>query len=404
MAADEDTYAWERRYERTWEDIQVGEDGALHINQSDSADWRLRRGVDIPTGVRRGILRNFLVVWDVSAAAGEVDGDLKPTRAVAVANCLIDWIKEFFGQNPISRVGILIAGRVTLAGNDTAVNAGVKLFSPMSSSPEDHIRHIREYAEGRRCEGHFSLQNALESARDLLRPQPAYATREVLMIVSSLSSCDPGDVGRAIDSMCERNVRCSVLALQAETYIYRHVTARTHGDFAVVCDMAHLAECLHAQVAAPPLVKGHKVVEHSLVHMGLPARESHAQPKVCACHDTFVSTSFPCPRCHARSCHLPSSCAVCGLVLLSSHHLARSTRHLMSLPAFEAAPAADAGTAACVACAGPVRAAQRHSFCPECRAGPYCAGCDEFLHDVLRNCPACEATRPRTAAELAARG
>eukprot|EP00306_Pavlova_sp_CCMP459_P013102 CAMPEP_0185196964 /NCGR_PEP_ID=MMETSP1140-20130426/39191_1 /TAXON_ID=298111 /ORGANISM="Pavlova sp., Strain CCMP459" /LENGTH=62 /DNA_ID=CAMNT_0027764043 /DNA_START=51 /DNA_END=235 /DNA_ORIENTATION=- len=50
---EDDAYAWERRYERTWEDIAVGEDGTLHVRQTEGADWRLQHSA-LPTDVRRG--------------------------------------------------------------------------------------------------------------------------------------------------------------------------------------------------------------------------------------------------------------------------------------------------------------------------------------------------------------
>ena len=43
-------------------------------------------------------------------------------------------------------------------------------------------------------QGEPSLQNSLELAMQTLRHMPSHASREVLAIFGSLTTCDPGDI------------------------------------------------------------------------------------------------------------------------------------------------------------------------------------------------------------------
>lgn len=42
--------------------------------------------------------------------------------------------------------------------------------------------------------GEPSLQNTLELAGRILRPLPGHASRELLVLFASLTTCDPGDI------------------------------------------------------------------------------------------------------------------------------------------------------------------------------------------------------------------
>lgn len=46
--------------------------------------------------------------------------------------------------------------------------------------------------------GEPSLQNSLELALSSLKNFPSHASREVLLIMSSLTTCDPGDINETI--------------------------------------------------------------------------------------------------------------------------------------------------------------------------------------------------------------
>lgn len=55
------------------------------------------------------------------------------------------------------------------------------------------------------CSGEPSLQNALELAISSLKMLPSHASREVLIILGSLTTCDPGDINQTVmvsDPVC----------------------------------------------------------------------------------------------------------------------------------------------------------------------------------------------------------
>lgn len=94
------------------------------------------------------------------------------------------FIEEFFDQNPISQLGLISTRNkraervVELAGN------GRKLLSTLQS----------QFSQPSQCSGEPSLQNALELALSSLKMLPTHASREVLIILGSLTTCDPGDI------------------------------------------------------------------------------------------------------------------------------------------------------------------------------------------------------------------
>jgi transcription initiation factor TFIIH subunit 2 len=66
-----------------------------------------------------------------------------------------------------------------------------------------------------------------------------------------------------------------------------------------------------------------------LMMMGFPQRLPDTAPAaLCVCHAEMRAAGFLCPRCGARLCDAPTDCDVCGLMIVSSPHLARSYHHL----------------------------------------------------------------------------
>jgi transcription initiation factor TFIIH subunit 2 len=87
--------------------------------------------------------------------------------------------------------------------------------------------------------------------------------------------------------------------------------------------------------APPPPVLAESAVA-SLVRMGFPQRGAEDAVALCACHgEVKMGGGYICPCCKARVCELPTECHICGLMLVSSPHLARSYHHLFPVPHFE---------------------------------------------------------------------
>ena len=73
-----------------------------------------------------------------------------------------------------------------------------------------------------------------------------------------------------------------------------------------------------------------------LMMMGFPTRLPDASPQsFCVCHNELKSEGYICPRCQAKICDIPTDCDICGLMIVSSPHLARSYHHLFPVKPYE---------------------------------------------------------------------
>lgn len=145
---------------------------------------------------------------------------------VVVTNCVEAFVREFFDQNPLSHLGIIIIR-----------NGIAHRLTDLSGSPESHIKALANNLE---CSGDSSLQNALDLAHGYLAQIPSYGHREVLVLYSALSTCDPGDVMDTIRKCKDAKMRCSVVGLSAEIYICKHLCEETGGTYSVALDEVSL--------------------------------------------------------------------------------------------------------------------------------------------------------------------
>lgn len=97
---------------------------------------------------------------------------------------------------------------------------GARVLSEFYESPSDHVQKICQFNE---FEGNASLQNALELACDNFAAIPMYGRREVLILFSSLTNCDPGDIQQTIRKLIELNVQVNVVSLTASIYILQNL-------------------------------------------------------------------------------------------------------------------------------------------------------------------------------------
>lgn len=145
--------------------------------------------------------------------------DFRPSRMAVAVNCVEAFVREYFDQNPLSHLGLIIIK-----------NGVAQRLTDLSGSPESHIRALRSNME---CSGEASLQNALDCARGFLSDIPNYGHREVIVLFSALSTCDPGDIMDSVKKCHEANIRCSVVGLAAEIYICKLLCERTGGTYNV---------------------------------------------------------------------------------------------------------------------------------------------------------------------------
>ncbi|KAJ2779619.1 hypothetical protein GGI15_003810 [Coemansia interrupta] len=359
-------YTWEEEYKRSWDVIQEDASGSIQssITGISSQHQRKRRLRDTSV-VQRGIMRHMVVVLDQSDVMST--RDIHPTRIQASTAALEHFIGEFFDQNPISQLA-MVATKDGLA----------ERLSELSGNPRDHTDVLRNAA----LAGEPSLQNALELGMHTLRAAPVHGEREIVCVMGSLTTCDPGDIEQTLAALKAAGVRVSMVHLAAEVHVFRRICRETGGAFAVAADGEGLREAL-MECVPPPAVEGGRAVAE-MVQMGFAAKASGKVPTPCACHHELGFTGFLCPRCGAKVCTLPTECDVCGLALVEAPHLARSYRHLFPEENFVERPEGEGAERACFGCG---RGGAGFG-CPRCGEG-FCLECDIFIHETLHNCPGC---------------
>ncbi|CAH9055664.1 unnamed protein product [Cuscuta epithymum] len=381
--------AWERTYadERSWESLQEDESGFLRPIDNKNlyhAQYRRRLRSASTARIQKGLIRYLYIVIDFSRAATETD--YKPSRMVVVARQVGAFIREFFDQNPLSQIGLVM------------LKDGVAhCLTDLGGSPEAHIKALMGKLE---CSGDASLQNGLELVHELLSQIPSYGHREVLILYSALNTCDPGDIMKTIQKCKKSKIRCSLIGLAAELYICKHLCQETGGMYYVALDEAHIKELVLEHAPPPPAIAEFAVA--NLIKMGFPQRAAEGAISICSCHkEAKVGGGYTCPRCKARVCELPTECCVCGLTLVSSPHLARSYHHLFPITPFEdVSPSVrnnlQKTQKKCFGCQqsliNPGNIPGPCVACPKCKKH-FCLDCDIYVHESLHNCPGCESFR-----------
>jgi transcription initiation factor TFIIH subunit 2 len=145
--------AWEEG-KFTW-DVPEDAEGNVSLTALLEAEKR-RRLLRDTTPLQRGIIRHMVLVLDMSFAM--LEKDLLPSRYRLMMHYAVDFVREYFEQNPISQLGVI------------AMRDGVAMhISEMSGNPADHIDWLRSWEKKFEPRGNPSLQNALEMCRgDLL--------------------------------------------------------------------------------------------------------------------------------------------------------------------------------------------------------------------------------------------
>ena len=114
---------------------------------------------------------------------------------------------------------------------------------------------------------------------------PAHASRELLILMGSLTTCDPGNIDNCIQTAADIKIRCSVINLAAEVRVYKELASRTGGLHNVVLDDLHLRDLLSQHLDPPASATN---AESSLIRMGFPSHagrdEGGGGLGLCQCH------------------------------------------------------------------------------------------------------------------------
>ncbi|XP_007486326.1 general transcription factor IIH subunit 2-like protein isoform X2 [Monodelphis domestica] len=329
------------------------------------------------------MMRHLYVVVDGSRTME--DQDLKPNRLTCTLKLLEYFVEEYFDQNPISQIGIIV----------TKSKRAEKL-TELSGNPRKHIASLKK-AVDMTCHGEPSLYNSLSLAMQTLKHMPGHTSREVLVLFSSLTTCDPSNIYDLIKTLKAAKIRVSVIGLSAEVRVCTVLARETGGAYHVILDESHYKELLTHHVSPPPASSSS---ECSLIRMGFPQHtiaslsDQDAKPSFSMAHlDSSTEPGLTlggyfCPQCRAKYSELPVECKICGLTLVSAPHLARSYHHLFPLDAFQEVSLEEYnGERFCHGCLGELK--DQHVYiCTVCQ-NVFCVDCDLFIHESLHCCPGC---------------
>ena len=198
---------------------------------------------------------------------------------------------------------------------------------------------------------------------------PAHSSREILIIFGSLTTCDPGNVHDTVEACVRDRIQVNVVALAAEMKICRDFCTKTgggsnsslttfstfnyhtKGHFGVALNEGHFKDLMFESIP-PPAQRAIPVslqppsggiasssgasAGSDLLIMGFPTQiPASSSPSLCACHAELKRQGYICPRCSAKLCDVPTDCDICGLMIVSSPHLARSYHHLFPVQPFQ---------------------------------------------------------------------
>lgn len=288
--------------------------------------------------VQRGLIRYVVLVLDLSERMLETD--MRPTRFVTIWNYALEYVREFFEQNPLSVMSVVI------------MRGGVcETVSELSGNPADlaaGIRGLRYPVEtAKEPKGAASLENALKISRAKLHGTPEHGSKEVIIVFGSMLTLDPGDIHATIDRCAADRVRVSIIGMNARIKVCQTIVERTNAgddkEYVVATDRESLRQYLLATITPRAVRKKRKDPNDTtaddtpvsagaaLMLMGFPSRITEDSPTLCACHSALSSGGYICPRCKAKVCSLPMTCPCCRLSLALSQHLARSYHHLFPL-------------------------------------------------------------------------
>ncbi|KAF6209591.1 hypothetical protein GE061_015339 [Apolygus lucorum] len=387
MADDDDgkEYRWETGYEKTWEAIQEDEKGSLEASVADIIQKAKRQAQMQRKGhTRLGMMRHMFIILDGSDAM--LDQDLKPTRQFCTLKLLESFIEEFLYESPLSQLGFILTR-----------NKRAQKISELSGNSKKHLENLKaNFSAPSACSGEPSLQNALELAKATLKNMPPHAIQEVLVIMASLTTCDPGDINSTIQSLKNIGIRVSVIGVGAEVRLCKHLCQMTGGTYSVILDDVHFKHLLQQHVLPPATAQSSS--ESALIKMGFPfnppSEKKTTSLAMCMCHlDTgdgkLEGGGFLCPQCRSKYCELPAECKVCGLTLVSAPHLARSYHHLFPVSPYQQVAFADLDSRECFACKHKFVEIDKHAYKCETCTKLYCLDCDMFIHDTLHTCPGC---------------
>lgn len=202
-------YAWEGDIGKAWRALT--DDNAISSTIQDEMIRKVDRKNYMDKlnsyAETRSMIRYLTLIIDLSSSMKLTD--MKPTRLAVTKVHLKKFIKDYFDQNPLSLISIL-----TTSGGKSMI------ISYFFNSPNEHIEKLHD---SKLSDGDPSLQNALELSVNCFQEVPKYAYKEVLVISSSMITCDPGNIYDTMKLLKENSIKVSIISLSAEVFIFKKI-------------------------------------------------------------------------------------------------------------------------------------------------------------------------------------
>ena len=318
-----------------------------------------------------------------------------------------NFVREYFYQNPISQLSLIVS----------RFDAADRL-TELSGNPKNHEHKIDSILppSDSKSSGSCSLARIISLSTQILKHIPDYGHRELLIVFSSLRSCDPPhpyDIQSMLKLAISQKIRISVICLVAEIYVCKKLALETGGTFSVAKDGYHLSMLLMSHTTPAPELRNKSTKTTQFVYMGFPKRTFDNAPVYGydGKQQALFSAAYTCPRCYTRTSEIPSQCNVCQIQLYSSSHIAKSYHHLFPVQNFielsvtlEKIDGKDKLLAIyndkgeekksyyikyCNGCLDMFPNDTEIAFrCQNCQK-TYCVSCDLFIHEHLHQCPNC---------------
>ena len=106
MAEASSSYAWEGDVVRSWEGLDEDTSTVTTAERTMAVERaRKRSQPNESSSIRRGMIRYFYVIIDMSSAMNQTD--FKPHRLSVTLAFLQDFVQLYFDQNPLSQIGFI---------------------------------------------------------------------------------------------------------------------------------------------------------------------------------------------------------------------------------------------------------------------------------------------------------
>jgi len=144
--------------------------------------------------------------------------DFKPSRIALTLQCLRFFINKIFDVNPITYLSVAVAYE--------------GICKPLSAFTTNNslVSELLEKVEVHRV-GSLSLDSCLKTAIAMFEEVPLYSSNEVLLIQSSPSTKDLGDIFQEIDRIRYSKVLVNIISLIGKTYVFSRLAEACRGRY-----------------------------------------------------------------------------------------------------------------------------------------------------------------------------